>query len=101
MEVTWDTVLFLPGMNAGKNTKAAVCRSVQKRHIAVLVLLSAVPLSTLVLVCVARGKNACELAFPPNTSLLHLAMKHLWCQDPRQPNQLLAVHCQDLCCKVF
>ncbi|XP_046759781.1 uncharacterized protein RIMBP3C isoform X2 [Gallus gallus] len=44
---------FSSGMNAGKNTKAAVCRSVQKRHIAVLVLLSAVPLSTLVLVCVA------------------------------------------------
>src|SRR5699024_340466 len=47
------------------------------------------------------AKNTCELAFPQNTLLLHLARRHLWCQDPGRPNQLLAVHCQDSRCKVF
>ena len=61
-------------------------------------------------VCAGAGLRCCVMdvegmsvscLFPPSTSLLRLAMKHLWCWGPGQPNQLLAVHCQDLCGKVF
>ena len=51
VKVTWDTVSFLPGMNAGKSTKAAVHKSVRKRRIAAMVLFSAVLLSALLLAC--------------------------------------------------
>ena len=44
-------VSFLPGMNAGKSTKAAVHKSVRKRRIAAMVLFSAVLLSALLLAC--------------------------------------------------
>lgn len=51
VKVTWDIVSFLPGMNAGKSTEAAVHKSVRKRHIAAMVMFSAVLLSALVLAC--------------------------------------------------
>ncbi|XP_042750033.1 peripheral-type benzodiazepine receptor-associated protein 1-like [Lagopus leucura] len=45
------------GLNAGKSTKAAVGRSVRQRHVAVMVLLSAVLLSALVLACIAVSQT--------------------------------------------
>ena len=51
VQVTGSIVSFLPGMDAGKSTKAAVHKSVRKRRIAAMVLFSAVLLSALVLAC--------------------------------------------------
>ena len=51
VRATWDVVSFLTGMNAGTSTKAAVGRSARRRHIAAMVLFSAVLLSALVLAC--------------------------------------------------
>ncbi|XP_048785613.1 uncharacterized protein LOC125686032 [Lagopus muta] len=52
-ELLKEMEVAAPGLNAGKSTKAAVGRSVRQRHVAVMVLLSAVLLSALVLACVA------------------------------------------------
>lgn len=38
VKVTWDIVSFLPGLNAGKSTEAAVHKSVRKRYIAAVVM---------------------------------------------------------------
>ncbi|XP_040507877.1 uncharacterized protein LOC121107492 isoform X2 [Gallus gallus] len=66
----------MPGMNAGTSTKAAVGRSARRRHIAAMVLFSAVLLSALVLACGAviwmcqkyvvckREERAAEQAHP-------------------------------------
>ncbi|XP_040530619.1 uncharacterized protein LOC112532663 isoform X1 [Gallus gallus] len=66
----------MPGMNAGKSTKAAVHKSVRKRRIAAMVLFSAVLLSALLLACGAalwmckkylvckREERAAERALP-------------------------------------
>ncbi|XP_046788126.1 uncharacterized protein LOC107057415 isoform X2 [Gallus gallus] len=66
----------MPGMNAGTSTKAVVGRSARRRHIAAMVLFSAVLLSALVLACGAviwmcqkyvvckREERAAEQAHP-------------------------------------
>lgn len=48
VKVTWDIVLFLPGMNAKKSTMAAVHRSARKRLVMVMF---SVLMSVLVLAC--------------------------------------------------
>ncbi|XP_048785584.1 uncharacterized protein LOC125686018 [Lagopus muta] len=75
-ELLKEMEVAAPGLNAGKSTKAAAGRSVRQRHVAVMVLLSAVLLSALVLACVAasrtwntclvckRGERAAERAHP-------------------------------------
>lgn len=52
MTVTCGTVWVLPGVDAGKITKAAVGKELKKRHMLVIAVVPAVLLSVLTLACI-------------------------------------------------